>query len=246
MKKQHTRHSLFILMLAVFVVVPHLTHAQDETGLAQQSIILATQTGTMARFFAILSYALGVAFAAKGLFSLQAWVQDSGRNPLAPAIGALATSSLLIVLPYFVGMAKNTLGGNLAQQDISVKATAEQFVEKGMDDVADKGFRYTQQKITKQTLAVPRLMAVMGYVGGVFFIAAGLIKLKDWMNDSSRNPINAAIFRFLAGGLMIAFPHILFMTTSSLFAYQDGGQTAVQVNVTTPIGQLSPFKEISN
>lgn len=97
---------------------------------------------------------------------------------------------------------------------------AEAFAQTGTPSLSG-----TQQNIASNIVSVPRFVAVLAYVIGTFFVATGLVKLKDWINDSNKNSLNPAIFRIVVASLLYVFPHVLVMINTSLFGSQKGGST---------------------
>ena len=87
------------------------------------------------------------------------------------------------------------------------------------------GFGKVQQNISTNIVEIPKFITVVAYVIAAFFAATGLVKLKDWINDNEKNPINPALFRLVVASLLIVFPHMLVIVNSTLFG-SKGGQTA--------------------
>ncbi len=82
-----------------------------------------------------------------------------------------------------------------------------------------------QRNIAKDAVYIPRLIAVLAYVIATFFAVTGLFKFKDWIEDSSKNSLNPAIFRLVVAALLIAFPHVWVVINTSLFGTGSGGAT---------------------
>lgn len=62
----------------------------------------------------VISYAIGVFFAADGLLKLKAWMEESDKNSLNSAIFRLAVSAMMIYLPHAIIIANTTLFGENA------------------------------------------------------------------------------------------------------------------------------------
>lgn len=86
------------------------------------------------------------------------------------------------------------------------------------DAMAQNAAVRVQNNIARNLAIIPKFVAVLGYVLGVFLTAAGLLKLKDHIMDSSRNPLNPALFRILVGTLLIYFMHVTIVFNASMFA----------------------------
>ena len=69
-------------------------------------------------------------------------------------------------------------------------------------------------------LDVPRLLADIAYVAGIFFAISGVYKFKDHVDGSGTReapvPISAGIKRFLAGGMLFSLPFMSNVMQNSL------------------------------
>lgn len=243
MKKALRYLLLFVLALvgAAFLpfdvlAAPQVTAATD---IKTQSVVIGQQMSNIPKLIAITTYVMGTFFAVKGLLAMKDYINEPEKNPISQCLGYLVVSSLLILLPYTIGVFKNTL----AMQSAAVDAgSPKMFQEKGLNNPNTKSFSNVQYNVAKNSLNFPKLVAVFAYVIGAFFAATGLIKIKDWINDSDRNPLNPALVRLVTAALLIAFPHVMFIATGTFFTHGTGNNTSVEVDVSTKMGQLSAFK----
>ncbi len=216
--------------------------AQNAADVSGQAKTLASQASNVPKLIAVGGYIIGTYCAIKGLLALRAWVAEPEKNPITVALAYLVVASLLILLPYTIALFRNTMG---ASPQYNMDSAGSAYIEQGLTASTmgtAKDFRNVQYNISQNVYQVPKLVAIMAYICGVFFAATGLLRLKDWINDSSRNPLNPALFRLATAALMIAFPHILLVATSTFFAYGGQGNSAsVKVNIKTKMGKLSPF-----
>ena len=97
-------------------------------------------------------------------------------------------------------------------------------------------FSGAQGQIAKEISIIPKLTAVFAYVIGTFFAATGLVKLKDWMHEPDKNPINAVIIRMIVAVLLISLPHVLILANNSIFASE-------KTTVNVPMQSLSTFQK---
>lgn len=230
-----------IVMIMTLIGVPVETWAQSTPDVTGQAKDIAYQMSNVPKLIAVGAYVIGAFFAVKGLLALRAWVAEPEKAPITIALAYLVVASLLILLPYAIGVFRSSMGAGVKYD---MDSAAKVYIEKGLLDPSSKDFRNTQYNISKNVYQVPKFVAVLAYICGVFFAATGLMRLKDWINDSSRNPLNPAIFRLMTAALMIAFPHILLLATSTFFLYGSGNTASVEVNVKTKMGKLSPFIKV--
>lgn len=212
--------------------------APDAKGSAT---VLAQQSSNIPKLIAVGAYVIGTYFAVKGLLALRGWVAEPEKNPILKAIAYSVVSALLIALPYTITI----FTGTIKADNFKIDNASGSFIEQGMANTTTKDFHQAQYNLSKQSLNIPKLVTVLAYIGGTFFAATGLLRLKDWINDSDRNPLLPALFRLITAALMIAFPHILLVTTATFFSYGSGSNASVEVNVSTKMGKLSPFQKIN-
>ena len=106
-----------------------------------------------------------------------------------------------------------------------------------------QGLGDSQRHISGDIAVIPKVIATIAYVIAAFFAATGLIKLKDWINDGDKNPINGALFRLVVASLLIVFPHVLVIINTTLFGSQENGDTmGVTAADAVKMQQMDPFK----
>jgi hypothetical protein len=94
-----------------------------------------------------------------------------------------------------------------------------------------------QTQIAGQIVYIPKLVAVFAYVIGTYFAADGLLKLKNWMSEPEKNPLNAAIFRLVVASLLIALPKVISISNATIFGGSNGAPTSAKV----PMQNLNAF-----
>ncbi|MDB5478699.1 MAG: hypothetical protein JWM96_1194 [Alphaproteobacteria bacterium] len=87
------------------------------------------------------------------------------------------------------------------------------------------GLRDVTRNIGTSARPYPRLVAMLGYVCGTFFAISGLLKLKDWTNDSERNSIMPGLIRIVVSALLITFPHIFVLVNTTFWGRNSQGNT---------------------
>ena len=107
------------------------------------------------------------------------------------------------------------------------------------DALAQSAAQRVQENIARNVAIIPKFIAVLGYVLGVFLTAAGLLKLKDHIMDGSRNPLNPALFRLVVGTLLIYFMHVAIVVNSTMFA--EGNNNTGTITRRVPAPDLNVF-----
>lgn len=96
-------------------------------------------------------------------------------------------------------------------------------------------FKGVQKNIGRNLINLPRFIALLSYVAGTFFTISGLLKMKDWMKDSERNPFNGWVIRLVVATLLILLPYSLNLVNLTLFQRDDGMANVTQdFNVNAP------------
>jgi hypothetical protein len=100
-------------------------------------------------------------------------------------------------------------------------------------------FRGMTANVGENFAGAARIIPMLCYVIGVFFAASGLLKLKDWINEGDKIGILPALMRLIVSALLITLPHILVITTGTLFGNQSDGGVEVKV----PAPRLGAFEK---
>lgn len=120
---------LMLGLIAVFAVVLFLPvdAFADTTGgvaLKAQTTRLGEQVATIPKLIALGSYVIGAFFAVRALFALKGFIEDPDDNPLTKVLGFAAVSSLLILLPYIIGVMQATIADNSTSQKVTSSSSA--------------------------------------------------------------------------------------------------------------------------
>ncbi len=87
---------------------------------------------------------------------------------------------------------------------------------------SDGGIGRVSESLTKNAEGLPTLIAAVSYIMGIGFTIAGLLKLKDYVDDPSRAPMKDALIRLGVGVGLIFLPWFIEIISGSMGA--DGGQ----------------------
>lgn len=69
---------------------------------------------------------------------------------------------------------------------------------------------------------IPTLVGSFAMIAGVVLAMAGMFKLKQWGEDSQRNPLKPAAIMLAAGAGLVAVPAVLGVGVMSLFGNTSG------------------------
>ena len=113
-----------ILAAALFTLIPADAFATG-VDLEAQSKVLAQQASIVPRLIAVGAYVIGAFFAVKALFALKGFIESPDDNPVTKVLSYAAVSALLILLPYIIDVATNTIGAAKTNQESSAASFTE-------------------------------------------------------------------------------------------------------------------------
>ncbi len=114
------------LLVAISLVLP--TDAFATTDLTQQTKDLGNQITTIPKLMALAAYVLGTFFAISALFKLKGFIEAPDDNPITQVMARAAIAALLIVLPYIITVAQNTIG----TQTTTLTSSSSSFNDPGL------------------------------------------------------------------------------------------------------------------
>ncbi len=113
-------------LAAIALVFPFDAFATSvSTDVANQAKTLAAQASNVPKLMAVGAYIIGTFFAIKALFALKGFIEAPDDNPVTKAVSYGAVAALMILLPYIIGVMRNTIGANKDNQD----SAASQFAQ---------------------------------------------------------------------------------------------------------------------
>lgn len=113
------------LLAAIVMFLPADAFA-TQVDVIQQSQKLAKQASIIPRLIAVGAYVIGAFFAVKALFALKGFIEAPDDNPVTKVLAYAAVSALLILLPYIIGVATQSIGAQTSNQTSSATSFTEQ------------------------------------------------------------------------------------------------------------------------
>jgi ABC-type spermidine/putrescine transport system permease subunit II len=114
------------LLVAVALVLPFDAFAST-TDLKKQTEQLGTQIFKIPRLLALAAYAMGAFFAISALFKLKGFIEAPDDNPITQVMARAAIAALLILLPYVITLARESIGA----QNSTLTSASSQFNDPG-------------------------------------------------------------------------------------------------------------------
>jgi hypothetical protein len=104
-----------------------------------------------------------------------------------------------------------------------------------------------QVQVAQQLDYIPKLISFIAYAIAAFFAASGLLKLKDWINEPEKNPLNAVLFRLVVASLLLCLPKAIYIIDGSIFGSQGANGNCPgcpqDSNVQVPMQSLNTFSK---
>jgi hypothetical protein len=121
-----------ILLVAIGLVFPLEAFANNgiqgvTTDTTAQAKTLGSQLQNIPKLIAMGSYVIGAFFAVRALFALKGFIEKPDDNPITSVLGFGAVATLLILLPYILGVLATSMGAKNA----TVNSSASSFQDTG-------------------------------------------------------------------------------------------------------------------
>lgn len=90
----------------------------------------------------------------------------------------------------------------------------------------DQSFSTIFERITTSFGGLPGLISMFAYLIGIVFAIAGILKIKDHVENPGQTDLKAGAIRLIVGGALFALPFIMDTMTSTIGS-QDGNVGAI-------------------
>ncbi len=222
------------LFFATFLLPTEMVFAQADNraasvlGLTQN---IGNQTGNIPKLIAIICYVIGIFFTAKGVLLMRALGGKQGGDALMPMVGFLTVGTLLILLPYTVGVMANSLGVQSMSANTAESAADTYHVGENSDNPAG-GIQKIFFNLTMKTQGFPQAMIIFCYVMAVIMTLGGLYDLKSYGDDPSRASVKAIVSKFGLAASLLSIPfamQIIITTMTGADSIRDSGDAEYQL-----------------
>ena len=181
-------------------------------------------------------YFFGISLVVWGLFNRRAYADSPQNGPLSSAMSRMAIGGALMVLPFMIGVAVNTVQGGIGGliTTAGVDATAVEDLDAA---TAGAGVNTVSDNIIASASNIPSLITFVAYIAGILLCAKALLQTMTFVNTGGGGAVSSMrypIIKLLTGGALIALPYIYEVLTTSfsgnntvalgpLNVYSDGG-----------------------
>lgn len=90
--------------------------------------------------------------------------------------------------------------------------------------------------VAESANAIPRFLGLLGYIGGSGLAMAGVLKLKQHVDNPGQTPMKDGIGRLAAGGLLFCLPILTNAIQGSIANGDANGANTTQMIITSTTG----------
>ena len=222
-------------LCAVIGVMAPLTAFAADATVNTVAETMVTSSESLPGLVSGLAYILGLVFGVLGVLKMKEHVENPNQTPLRTPVIRFIAGGALFALPIILQASYNTVGTlalfGPAGTSSTPSATILSLLGSSMTGPGI-GFNNVLQTILDSISSLPGLISAMAYFLGLIAIFAGILKVKEHVEDPDRAPLREGVIRLLAGGALFALPTI-YSAAQNLIA----GTTSI----TTALNSLVPL-----
>lgn len=189
--------------------------------------------------FYIMSWTAGVFFMAMSLLKANRSINDPSRNPISDAAKYACAGVFLSALPVTTATLQNSLGWRSGDV-LSLNYTQGLAGASGANNNAAGLDQFMVNLIKDAGEPMLSIVALFGFVAGVFLLFTGLQRLTKGAQEGPKGPAGlGTIMTFVVGSALLAFVPALKAVLTSVFGtasvvtYPDMTRLATQIGATT-------------
>ena len=216
MKKQHQDIDFQKLFYGFFSFIILLSIgsnpalAQDASDIAEAMI---TTTDELPGLITGIAYLIGTVFAAYGVIKTKEHVENPNQTALRYPIAAFLIGGSMFSLPVFYEAMTTLINGDTPVTNFDGgsdnSATAVGGLAGGvLGAVPLQAFSQILDNIVTSVENTPGLITGIAYLLGLLMGVAGLLKIKEHVENPNQTPKKDGIIRLVVGGMLFAIPTV--------------------------------------
>lgn len=227
------RYGIAAILFAVCAASPLLAFAADtDAQFDKIAKNIVTSSDRLPGFISGMSYLLALIFAVTGILKLKEHVTNPTQTPLRVPIIRFIVGGALLALPIlYEAMSVAINGGENPVFDPS--QTMGNVLSSMLGFLA--GFiplgnaNNIMEQVIDSIEETPALVSAVAYLLALLFGVAGLLKIKEHVENPDQTPLREGVIRLLVGGALFAIP----MVYSAMFELIG---TSIMGNITSIFG----------
>jgi len=193
--------------LALGVFASSAAQAQDVSDIAD-SIDLSTWM--LPNLLSGFCYMIGLIFGVMGILKLRETVDNSNQTPLRDPLSKFLAGGAMFALPAVYDAMATSIGWWTFTDIWNVLSTGmTSTLGTGMTTSGNKDINSIFIAIVTSFKTVPGLISLFSYLLGLVLGAAGILKLREHIENPTQTTIKEPVVRFLGGGALLSLPTVL-------------------------------------
>jgi hypothetical protein len=240
-----------VFSLFIGLTASHPAFAGAEIDQVAQNMVASTDQ--MPALIAGVSYLLALLFAVTGILKLKEHVSNPTQTPLrTPVIRFLVGGGLLALPMVYQAMAVTINGGTNPTFDPSttVGGGLTGLIGTLASIIPLNNLNNVMSNVVDSIEELPALVSAVAYALGLIMGVAGLLKLKEHVENPEQTALREPVIRLLAGGALFAIPTVynamfeligpagLWGSITSVFGAVGMIYSSYTMDVCNPVGGL--------
>ncbi len=160
-----------------------------------------------------IAYLIGTVFAVHGILKTKDHVESPNQTPLRQPLISLLIGGSMFALPVIYEAMDNLIDPAAVNQEFNANGGSLLGAISGaagrvLGLVPIQAFATILDNIIESVEQVPGLITGVAYLLGLLLGVAGLLKIKEHVEEPSRTTLKDAIVRLVVGGMLFALPTI--------------------------------------
>lgn len=221
--------ALAMVIFTALAVMPGSALAQTAVEVDDIAENLALSTDSLPGLMTALTYLLGVIFGIAGVLKLKEHTENPSQTPFHVPVTRFLAGGALLALPAIIGAMSELI------QDTTASVTAASQIN---GDEGGLGGIIESMAGSVETL--PMLLSFFAYLFGLVFAVAGILKLKEHVENPNQTPLKDGVIRFGVGGALFALPTLI----SAMEVLINGGGTDPSLQIKDSVDSGNALSEI--
>ena len=196
-----------------------------ELGAANLSTVsenIVDSSSRLPGLISALSYLMGILFGAWAILKLKDHVENPAQTRLSEVIARFLAGGALLALPIVFEAMQVAYGQASSDGSFNIFEFLSGIVGVAASWVPAQGINGILASIIQSVEGVPGIVSAFSYLFGLVLGVAGILKLKEHIENPTQVQMKEPVVRFLAGGALFSLPTIFAAMHTSLIGDGTG------------------------
>lgn len=197
---------------------------------------MSTSSQDLPGLIAALSYLLGLLLGILGVLKIREHVENPNQTPLRGGVVRLLIGGTLFALPIVYEAVSTTIGSDagLTFDNNAIANDISGIFGSISGLVPTLNFNNILANIRDSVEDIPGLIAIIAYLMGLVIAVAGLLKIRDHVDNPEQTTIKEPVIRLLIAGALFSLPTIY----NAMFDVVGGNGLGIIGSVSSILGGL--------